>query len=60
MGPGFAKERKSRQVPGSRQGRGPGLASLEAFPLPGEWGCSWLPPGAINLEAAGDLDAGHS
>lgn len=30
-------------------GRGPGLASLEALPLPGEWGCSWLPPQAINL-----------
>ena len=61
MGPGFAKE----EVPGWFLGAGRGgargwLASLEAFPLPGEGGCSWLLAGAINLQAAGDLDAGHS
>lgn len=39
-----------------------GEAGLEAFPLPGERapGCSWLLAGAINLTAAGDLDAWHS
>lgn len=59
-GQALPKKGSHRLVPGSRQGRGPGLASLEAFPLPGERGCSWLLAGAINLQAAGDLDAGHS
>lgn len=42
-GQGFAKERKSRRVPGSRQGEGPRLASLRRFLLPGEWGLFLAP-----------------
>lgn len=53
----------ARQISGSQQRRGKvGEAGLETFPLPGEQapGCSWLLAGAINLAAAGDLDAWHS